>query len=225
MQGWVKLHRKIMQSETFLRLNAIQQLIAIYIILNANHEDGIWYDKYKDIEVPIKRGQLITSRQKIINEWFKGDKLITDQKIRTTLSKLEKLQFITTKPTNNYTLIEVLNYNVYQMKEEESNQQNNQETTKTKPRDNHEKTTNKNDKNVKNDKKNKYAEFVSMTTEQFQKLVDQYGEEGTKERIENLNLYKGSTGKKYKDDYLTVLSWERKNTKSKPKNKIDWEGL
>lgn len=152
MQGWIKLHRKIMESETFSRLNAIQQLIAIYIILNANHEDSVWVDKYKGIEVPVKRGQLVTSRKKIVNEWFKGDKLITEQKVRTAITKLEKLGFLTCKSTNNYTLIEVLNYNVYQSNNEENNQQNNQEITKTQPRDNQGITTNKNEKNEKNDK-------------------------------------------------------------------------
>lgn len=166
MQGWIKLHRRIMQSETFSKLNAIQQLIAIYIILNANHEDGVWYDRYKNIEVNLKRGQLITSRKKIVNEWFKGDKEVTEQKVRTTLSKLEKLNFLTITSTNNYTLVEVRNYNLYQTKGNETNQVNNQEATKSQPRENQEKTTNKNDKNVKNDKEQiPYAEIVSYLNE------------------------------------------------------------
>jgi hypothetical protein len=56
------------------------------------------------------------------------------------------------------------------------------------------------------------------------RLIEQFGEAGTKEKIENLNLYKGSTGKKYKSDYLTILSWERKNSK-KSNNQTDWEAL
>lgn len=65
----------------------------------------------------------------------------------------------------------------------------------------------------KKPKKHKYAEFVSMTEEEHQKLVQQFGEKGAQDRIDNLNLYKGSTGKKYKEDYLTILNWERKNNK------------
>ena len=61
------------------------------------------------------------------------------------------------------------------------------------------------------EKKLSYAEFVSMAEEEHKKLIEQFGEQGTKSRIENLNLYKGSTGKKYQSDYLTILSWERKN--------------
>jgi uncharacterized phage protein (TIGR02220 family) len=163
MQGWIKLHRAVMKSDTFSRLTAIQQLITIYIILNANHEDGVWYDKYKDIEVSIKRGQVIVSRNKIANEWFKGDKEVTEQKVRTTLKKLEKLGFLTITSTNNYTVLEVLNYNVYQSKEEEPNQVSNQELTKSQPSNNQVSTTNKNDKNVKNDKNEEEKEYIPFS--------------------------------------------------------------
>ena len=63
--------------------------------------------------------------------------------------------------------------------------------------------------------KKKYADFVSLTEEEYQKLVAQFGEEGTRDKIENLNLYKGSKGKKYKSDYMTILSWDKKEQKRK----------
>lgn len=155
-----------MQSDTFSRLNATQQLITIYIILNANHQDGIWYDKYKDIEVEVKRGELVTSRSKIANEWFKGDKEVTEQKVRTTLKKLERFGFLTIESTKQYTLLKVLNYGLYQDSEKETNQEDNQETTKKKPRNNQEETTNKNVKNDKNDKEQiPYAEIIERLNE------------------------------------------------------------
>lgn len=159
MQGWVKLHRSIMESSTFRKLNAIQQLITIYIILNANHEDGVWYDKYKDIEVPVKRGQLITSRNKIANEWFAGEKDITERKVRTTLERLEKYGFLTKQTTSGYTLLTINNYGVYQSKGNENDQANDHEPTRHRPSDDQAMTTNKNDKNDKNDK-----EDITTTT-------------------------------------------------------------
>lgn len=62
---------------------------------------------------------------------------------------------------------------------------------------------------VKESKVNKikYAEFVSMTEEEYQKLVADHGEEATKKMIEKLDHYKGSSGKKYKSDYRAILSW------------------
>ncbi len=226
-QGWIKLHRQLMEGETFSKLTAIQKLIAIYIILNANHADGIWYDKYKNIQVPVKRGQLVVSRQKIKNEWFNGDKDITDRKIRTTLNKLNG-EFLTMKTTNSYTLLTVLNYDVYQDYDTESDQQNDQDTTSKRPANDQETTTNKNDKNVKNEKKYiplLYAESVKLTQEEYNKLVDAHGEEDTRELITILNNYKLSSGKRYKSDYRAILTWvvdklqEKKQRRSPPKGR------
>lgn len=53
----------------------------------------------------------------------------------------------------------------------------------------------------------KYADFVSLTEDEYGKLVATHGKEDTARLIEILNLYKGSTGKSYKSDYMTILNW------------------
>lgn len=55
--------------------------------------------------------------------------------------------------------------------------------------------------------KNTYAEFVSMTEAQYQKLLSDHGEEKTAWMINKLNSHKGSSGQKYKSDYHAILSW------------------
>jgi len=55
--------------------------------------------------------------------------------------------------------------------------------------------------------KNKYAEFVSFSDEEYNKLLNEYGKGLTNKMIEVLDNYKGSTGKKYKSDYRAILSW------------------
>lgn len=60
---------------------------------------------------------------------------------------------------------------------------------------------------VKENKKNIYADFVSMTSDEYEKLVSQHGEEATKKMIEVLDNYKGANGKKYKSDYRAILNW------------------
>lgn len=55
--------------------------------------------------------------------------------------------------------------------------------------------------------KKQYAEFVSMREEEYEKLVEQYGEQRTRRMIEILDNYKGSKGKKYADDYRAILNW------------------
>lgn len=63
--------------------------------------------------------------------------------------------------------------------------------------------------------KTKHADFVFLTADEYVKLLNQFGEQGTKDRIEKLSLYKGSNGRKYASDYLTILNWERKNNEKK----------
>lgn len=54
-----------------------------------------------------------------------------------------------------------------------------------------------------------YAEFVSMTLEEYQKLIDKYGEANTKRFIEKLSIWKIANGKeKIKgSDYGKILNW------------------
>ena len=61
--------------------------------------------------------------------------------------------------------------------------------------------------------KKHYAQYVTLTEEEHQKLVTQFGPDGASERIEDLNLWKGSKGKKTASDYLTILNWARREVK------------
>lgn len=62
-------------------------------------------------------------------------------------------------------------------------------------------------------KKRDFAEFVSMTDEEYEKLIKEHGQDLTSKFIETLNNYKGSSGKKYKSDYLAILNWVIKRVK------------
>lgn len=57
-----------------------------------------------------------------------------------------------------------------------------------------------------------YGDYVKMTPEEYQKLIDTYGEKHTKNYIYEIDLYVWSTGQtsKYKDYYKTVLAWIHK---------------
>ena len=52
-----------------------------------------------------------------------------------------------------------------------------------------------------------WAEFVSMTNAEHDKLVSTYGAVDTARMIEILDNYKGQNGKKYKSDYRAILNW------------------
>lgn len=58
-------------------------------------------------------------------------------------------------------------------------------------------------------KKNKieYAEGVSLTLEEYDRLVSEFGESSTQAAIEYLSLYKQEKGYKTKSDNLTIRRW------------------
>lgn len=60
---------------------------------------------------------------------------------------------------------------------------------------------------IKKKTKHKYAEYVTLTTDEYTKLCEAHGEDGARRMIEILNNYKGSKGKRYKSDYLAILNW------------------
>lgn len=55
--------------------------------------------------------------------------------------------------------------------------------------------------------KKQFGEFVSMTEEEYQRLVEEFGEAAAKAMVQILDNYKGSSGKKYKSDYRAILMW------------------
>lgn len=85
----------------------------------------------------------------------------------------------------------------------------------------------KNNKTKKEqEKKIHFAEFVSMTNAEYDKLVSTHGKEFTDQCITILDNYKGSNGKTYKSDYRAILSWvvdKVNNLKPKVSRNSDWE--
>ena len=54
---------------------------------------------------------------------------------------------------------------------------------------------------------------IKLSKEEHEKLIKLFGEAGTRDRVENLSLYIGSTGKKYASHYLTILAWDKRDKK------------
>jgi len=67
----------------------------------------------------------------------------------------------------------------------------------------------------KNNKKKEFSPSVLLTTEEYDKLIERFGEQKTKDKLESLSLYKQSKGKKYASDYATILNWDRRDEKDK----------
>lgn len=101
MEGWIKLHRKILDWEWYKNLPT--RVLFLHILLTANYEDKTW----KGIE--IKRGQLITSLNHLSEQTG-----LTKQQVRSALDNLQITHNITRKITHNYTLVTIENYGLYQ---------------------------------------------------------------------------------------------------------------
>lgn len=137
--GWIMLHRKIRDWEWYQ--DSIMLHLFIHLLLSANHEKGRWRG------VEVQRGQLVTGRNSLNRETG-----ITETPLRSRLKKLEDSGEITIQPTNKYSIITIVNYDLYQKDGKKVTSNNVVEQPST----NNQITTNnniKNEKNVKNIKK------------------------------------------------------------------------
>lgn len=110
--GWIKIHRKMLNWEWYGDINT--KVLFLHLLLIANHEDKKWRG------ITILRGQVLTS----IKHLAKETKL-TLMQTRTSLNRLKSTREITIKTTNKYTLITIEKYSDYQNKDNENNTQNN----------------------------------------------------------------------------------------------------
>jgi len=164
MEGWIKLHRKILNWEWYRDDNVFK--VFIYLLLSANHEDNKWKG------ISLKRGQLVAGRNSI-----SANTGISVQSVRTCLNRLKSTSEITIKPTNKYSIITITKYEDYQFSDKQINQQNNQEanlqSTSNQPATNH-KQEYKKDKNDNNTslKENLIKEKITLSKVKKNKNTD-----------------------------------------------------
>ena len=141
MQGWIKLHRKVLDNYLFQENRHFSKFEAwTYLLLTVNHSDNKFLLGNELIE--LKAGQMITSELKLMDKfnWSKS-------KLRNFLKLLQQDNMIVKVSDTKKTTLSIVKYGDYQT----------QETT-TKPQRDHEETakelrkdTNKNVKKVNND--------------------------------------------------------------------------
>lgn len=124
MEWFIQLHRKMLEWEWYDDINT--KTLFIHLLLKANWKDKNWRGIY------IKRWELLTWRITLAAETW-----LSEQQIRTSLTKLKSTSEITIKPTSKYSIVKLLNYNEYQW----DNQQDNQQATNKQPASNQQVTT------------------------------------------------------------------------------------
>jgi hypothetical protein len=110
--GFIKLHRQLLDWEWYSDLNVFR--LFTHLLLTVNYEQRKWRG------ITIEPGQIVVSLQNLAESCG-----LTFQQTRTALDKLKSTNEITSKTTNNYTLITVVKWKNYQ----ENNTGNNKQIT------------------------------------------------------------------------------------------------
>ncbi|CDQ20327.1 DnaD domain-containing protein [Halobacillus karajensis] len=156
MQGWVKLHRKILHSEIFENEKMLK--VFIYCLTKSSHKDT--ESRVGRQKVEIEPGQFIFGRKKAASELN-----MTESTVRDYIRTLEEDGVITVKSTNKYSIVTVDNWALYQSNGEENDNKttadkHQKDSSSTSERQ--QKDTYKNERELKEVKNVK--EFITTTT-------------------------------------------------------------
>lgn len=146
--GWIKLHRKMLEWEWFDDHNTFR--LFTFLLLSANHKVKSWKGNL------IEEGEIVTSNSKLSQKVG-----LSTMQVRTSLNKLKSTHEITIKSTSKFTLIKINNWKEYQT----DNKQNNKQITNEQQTNNKQITTNNNVKNIKNEKK-----YISEQSSHVEKI-------------------------------------------------------
>lgn len=147
MEGWIKLHRKMLDNPIVMK-DADYLAIWVYLLLNASHKEHPALFKGK--KITLQAGQLITGRKSIAKKLG-----VNESKVYRVIDALKSEHQIEQLRSSHNSLITIINWDKYQLSEHLNEQlMNNCRTS-----DEHLVNTNKNIKNIKN-KRNNYISLV-----------------------------------------------------------------
>ncbi len=207
-RGYIKLWRKLTESNMYKNLNSKQRDILIQCLLMANHQENEWTwgkEIYKCVP-----GQFITSLDSLKDKCSKD---VSVQSVRTSLLKLEQWHFLTNKSTKTGRLITICKWDTYQNVLTTTNK----EPTKSQQRANKELTANKNDNNVKNEKKSCLKPEWLELVELLKSLILQNNPEANISKTYKIKWYDSvrlmiKYDKRTIEKIKTLITWSQKDT-------------
>ena len=119
MNGWIKLHRTLLNWEWYGDIKTCR--LFLHILIKSNHEPKKWQG------ITINRGELVTSYSRLASETG-----LTVQNVRTSLKNLISTGELTRNTSNKYTLITVNRYEIYQETERPTGELTNKQQTNNK---------------------------------------------------------------------------------------------
>lgn len=211
MDGWIKLHRKIMDTPLYLSEPFTRMQAWIDLLLLANHKEAFFY--VRGNKVVVGRGQIGTSSRTLASrwQWSRG-------KVERFLQDLEEYGQIKPQKTNIITLISICNYDDYQKTEPQNEPQNEPQTDHRQTTDEPQTDLNKNDNNVNNENndkkvsKGKTSRFTPPTIKEIEEYKIEKGYTIDAERFFDFYESKGwFVGKnKMKDWKAAIRNWAKR---------------
>lgn len=148
MQGWIKLHRKLLENPIFNDPHLLK--LWVYCLLKATHKE---HKQIVDKQmVELQPGQFVTGRFILAEEYNKGAKpkdIVSDRTLWRWLKFLEGCEFLSIKSTTKYSVVTINNWGKYQA--------NVQQMSSECPTNVQQMSTNKNVKNVNNNTTRKHV--------------------------------------------------------------------
>lgn len=134
LNGYIKLYRKLIRWGWYQ--DSVVKSLFLHCLLMASFKDFDWQGRR------LKAGEFITSYKRLSE-----DLGFTVQQIRTALKKLESTGEITSKATNRFTVITVMNWENYQIEDIAINTDGNNQITNNQQTDNNQITNNQQHRN------------------------------------------------------------------------------
>ena len=114
MSGWIKLHRKMLAWEWYDDHKT--KALFLHLLLTATHKPSRWRG------VVLQPGQLLTGRKKL------ADSLgFSQRSIITSLNRLKTTSEVIIKPYSKFSVITIVNWDSYQVRDDKGDQQNDQQ--------------------------------------------------------------------------------------------------
>ena len=212
MEGWYKLHRKLLDSplwlsEPFTRGQAWVDLIGL-----ATHENQFFY--VRGIKVNVSRGEVAWSEPKLAARWK-----WSRTKLRNFLKDLDKEQQIGQQKNNVTQILTIINYELYQEKEQQAGQQKNSRKTA----EEQQKDVYKNEENDNNEENKKKKIFIAP---KISEVTQYFTENGYTEESAGKFWQYYDTGNWTDSKGQKVKNWKQKAQAVwfKPENKIGYIG-
>lgn len=170
MQGWVKIHRDLLDNELWSDKPFTKGQAWVDLLLLANHKDkNVLIGSHTEM---VERGSFITSELKLMERWGWGRK-----KVKLFLNFLESQKMIERNANNKRTVITIVNYGFYQDCDLPKEQQKNSKRTAKEQQRDSRGTAKGHKQERKNERMKEYIDTnVSIKQHSIQSIIDAWNQ-------------------------------------------------